>query len=96
MFVGHPRSGHSLIGALLDAHPEIVIAHEFNALRFIQSDCDRNQLFIKLLLRSRKFTKTGRRWNGYKYTVPNQWHGCYRKLKVIGDKKGGIGSYFEK
>lgn len=23
MFVGHPRSGHSLVGSLLDAHPNV-------------------------------------------------------------------------
>ena len=34
MFIGYPRSGHSLIGALLDAHPNIIIAHELNDLRY--------------------------------------------------------------
>ena len=29
MFVGYPRSGHSIIGSLLDAHPHIAIAHEY-------------------------------------------------------------------
>jgi hypothetical protein len=43
MFVGHPRSGHTLIGALLDAHPHIVIAHELNALRYVRL-VDRFQL----------------------------------------------------
>jgi len=38
MFVGYPRSGHSLIGSLLDAHPNVVIAHEMDALQFVQSD----------------------------------------------------------
>ncbi|PSP19753.1 MAG: sulfotransferase family protein [Cyanobacteria bacterium SW_5_48_44] len=30
MFIGYPRSGHSLVGSLLDAHPNIIIAHELN------------------------------------------------------------------
>lgn len=30
LFVGYPRSCHSLVGALLDAHPNIVVAHEYN------------------------------------------------------------------
>jgi hypothetical protein len=89
MFIGHPRSGHSLFGSLLDAHPEIVVAHEFNALKFIQRNTDRNELFYRLWRRSKQFTRHGRRWNGYKYKVPNQWHGRYKHLKVIGDKKGG-------
>ena len=32
LFIGYPRSSHSLIGAVLDAHPEIVIPHEYNIL----------------------------------------------------------------
>ena len=32
LFVGHPRSGHSLVAAILDSHPEIVISDEFNLL----------------------------------------------------------------
>jgi hypothetical protein len=28
LFIGYPRSGHRLIGALLDAHPDVAIAHE--------------------------------------------------------------------
>ena len=29
-FIGYPRSGHSIIGSFLDAHPNVVIAHEYN------------------------------------------------------------------
>ncbi|CAB3992298.1 Hypothetical predicted protein, partial [Paramuricea clavata] len=32
MFIGYPRSGHTLIGSLLDAHPNIVVANEYNIL----------------------------------------------------------------
>ena len=32
MFIGHGRSGHSLVGSLLDAHPDVIIAHESNIL----------------------------------------------------------------
>ena len=32
LFVGHPRSGHSLVGSLLDAHPDVVVSHELDAL----------------------------------------------------------------
>src|SRR5687767_7508658 len=43
-FVGYPRSGHSLVGSLLDAHPDMAIAHEMDALRFVRG-YSRNQLF---------------------------------------------------
>lgn len=30
MFIGYPRSSHSLVGSILDAHPEIIIPHEYH------------------------------------------------------------------
>ena len=32
LFVGYRRSGHSIIGSMMDAHPNMVISHEFNIL----------------------------------------------------------------
>ncbi|KAL9969781.1 hypothetical protein ACROYT_G022038 [Oculina patagonica] len=32
MFIGYPHSSHSLVGAILDAHPGIIIPHEYNVL----------------------------------------------------------------
>ena len=29
-FIGYPRSGHSVIASMIDAHPNAIIAHEFN------------------------------------------------------------------
>lgn len=89
MFLGYPRSGHSIVGSLLDAHPNMVIAHELDALKYIQAGFNKEQIFYLLLVNSQRFTKAGRNWNGYQYVVPNQWHGRYRELHVIGDKKGG-------
>jgi hypothetical protein len=88
-FIGYPYSGHSLVGSLLDAHPNMVFAHELHALSYINAGFDRQLLFYLLLENSRTFTAQGRTWNGYQYAVPNQWHGRYRDLRVIGDKKGG-------
>ena len=36
LFVGHPRSGHTLVAAILDSHPEMIIANEFNLLEKFQ------------------------------------------------------------
>ena len=33
MFIGYPRSGHSLVGSLLDAHPEIIVSHEYQLIQ---------------------------------------------------------------
>ena len=29
-FIGYPRSGHSIVASLVDAHPDAILAHEFN------------------------------------------------------------------
>jgi hypothetical protein len=89
MFIGYPRSGHSLIGSLLDAHPNAIVAHELDALKFIEAGFDKDQLYQLLLDNSRRFTRKGREWTGYNYEVPGQWQGRFDKLLVIGDKKGG-------
>ncbi|PSO51862.1 MAG: hypothetical protein BRC34_14235, partial [Cyanobacteria bacterium QH_1_48_107] len=45
MFIGYPRSGHSLVGSLLDAHPNIIIAHELNALNFVDMGFNQQQIY---------------------------------------------------
>ena len=89
MFVGYPRSGHSLVGAMLDAHPDIVIAHELDTLRYLRAGCGKYELFDLLLRKSKCFAQQGSVWSGFSFAVPGQWQGRYRKLLVIGDKKGG-------
>jgi len=89
MFLGYPRSGHSLVGSLLDAHPHAIIAHELHALRYIRYRFSRDQLFWLLLENSRDFTEKGREWTGYSYLVPGQWQGRFSDLRLIGDKRGG-------
>lgn len=88
MFVGYPRTGHSLIGSLLDAHPNIVIAHELDALKLFQHGFSRQQIFHLLLENSKKMAAAGRSHSGYSYEVPNQWQGRFEGLQVLGDKKG--------
>jgi hypothetical protein len=89
MFIGTPRSGHSLVGAFLDAHPDAVVAHEQNALKYIRAGFDRDRLYHLLLENSRASAREGRMEGAYSYAVPGQWQGRYRRLRVIGDKKGG-------
>lgn len=88
MFVGYPRTGHSLVGSLLDAHPRMVIGHELDALKLFQYGFNRQQVFHLLLENSRKMAAAGRSHSGYSYVVPNQWQGRFEELQVLGDKKG--------
>lgn len=90
LFIGHGRSGHSLVGALLDAHPNVIIAHEFDSLGWIkEGGVSRENLFALLYARSRWFAHQGAAWTGYKYAVPQQYKGEFTTLRVVGDKKGG-------
>jgi hypothetical protein len=90
MFIGQPRSGTSLLGSLLNAHPNMCVAQELNALRYVNRGYDRRQLFWLLLKRDETFAKSGRMWTGYSYAVPTQWQGRFAELQVIGDKKAGL------
>lgn len=89
MFIGYPRSGHSLVGALLDAHPDAVVAHELDAIRYLRARFRRTQIFALILEKSRADAAAGRVWGDYAYAVGGQWQGRHRRLRVIGDKKGG-------
>ena len=92
MFIGQPRSGTSLVGSLLNAHPHMWIAQELNALRYVSRGYGRIQLYWLLYMKDREFGKRGRTWTGYDYAVPSQWQGRFEKLLVIGDKKAGLSS----
>jgi len=89
-FIGHARSGHSFIGALLDAHPEAIMGMEIHALKLVSQGYSKNQIYYIILNNSRKFRSAlNNVWTGYSYAVPNQYQGRYKTIKVIGDKRGG-------
>lgn len=89
LFIGYRRSGHSLVGACLDAHPNMCFAHELGALRYLKAGFSQNQLFHLILKNSREQAQRSRSSTGYKYDVPGQWQGRTQDLQVIGDKQGG-------
>lgn len=89
MFIGYPRSGHSLVGSLLDAHPKMIIAHELDVLKYVEEGFKKGQILYLLLANAQRFTEAGRGWTEFSYAVPNQWNGRFQELKIIGDKKGG-------
>lgn len=86
-FIGYARSGHTLVATLLNAHPDVVISHELDALRFVKHGFGRSQLFSLLLQRDQQFGDNGRNWSGYQYEVPDQFQGRFEHLRVIGDKR---------
>jgi hypothetical protein len=88
LFIGYPRSGHSLVGFLMDAHPHAIIASQTSALRYLRHGFSRRQTFFCILENSRKVARIGREWRPYSYAVPNQWQGRFDKLRVVGDSTG--------
>ena len=101
-FVGYRRSGHSMIGSVMDAHPDMIIAHEYLLFKkcvakLEQSNHlfrDKYNLFNTLYANSYFSAQCGWRSNattskGYNFDFGFKWQGTYNHLRVIGDKAGG-------
>lgn len=92
-FIGHNKSGTTMLGSLIDAHPNAILADEADAVQYVSAGFRRDQIFHLLLQASRrdllKGRVTARRLGGYDYLVPGQWQGRYSRLRVIGDSTSG-------
>lgn len=88
LFMGAPRNGHSLIGSLLDAHPEMVFAHEMGVPKYRAAHFSKRQIELLLLSNSKQQAARGRKHIHYSHAVMDQWQGRYQKLRVLGDKHG--------
>jgi hypothetical protein len=92
-FVGHGRSGGSLVGALLNAHPNVIMSNELNAFRRIRLGIREDDLYRLIYIVSKRQVSRGSRGGGgYNYAVPGQWQGSHREILVIGDRKAGASS----
>ena len=103
LFIGYPRSAHSIIGSMMDAHPNMVIAHEHRLLeeciiyKRMSSLLNKTALFNQLYRNSYTNAQDRSGWRseerdsrkGYNLYIPHTWQGIFRKLEVIGDKSGG-------
>ena len=101
VFVGYQRSGHTLIGSVMDAHPNMVIS---NGL-FLLHSCafkkmgarlleNKTRLFNTIYKDSYLLSNCGNRngantSKGYSLEINGQWQGKFDQLRVIGDKLGG-------
>lgn len=84
MFIGYPRSGHTLVRSLLDAHPNVIIANELDVISKWQlwSTADKNKYFLfnQLYLNSVKMATVQHR---YSYSVQGQWQGKYNNNILV-------------
>jgi len=102
LFVGYSRSGHSIIGGMMDAHPNMVIAHEYQLLpRCVRPKGrgpfpkNKSAIFNALYENSYQEARSGWRSEkntskGYNLHVSTPWQGAFTRLRVIGDKAGGM------
>ena len=99
-FVGYPRSGHSIVGSMMDAHPNMIIAHEYFLFRRLvvgnMSQSHRQRHYLYNALYRDSFHEAIGGWRsskhdekGYTLELDSLYHGRYTDLKVIGDKSGG-------
>ena len=98
-FVGYGRSGHSMVASLMDAHPDVIVAHEFFLFDKLSDEklnkfWTKKELFNRLYFNS--FTSAVRGWRankrtskGYNLNLKGSWQGQFRKLRVVGDKTAG-------
>jgi len=86
LFTGYPRAGSSILGYLLDAHPDMAVSHEAEVLErslrgWIYS-AKRGHIIRSILTTKERFSP--------KVEVKDQWLRQYRCLRVIGDKRVSI------
>jgi len=94
LFIGHARSGHSIVGALLDAHPQIAISDELDAIEYVAAGFSRRQvLYLSVAIAEHQARqqrrKAGRDGKVYSYFVSGQWQGRHERLQVVGDSHAG-------
>ncbi|RJS92690.1 hypothetical protein D3260_10695 [Salinisphaera sp. Q1T1-3] len=89
-FAGFPRSGHSLIGAIIDAHPEARIAHELDAMGLIDRGFSLASVMALVDRHCDAFNQSGRWWNGFCYAMPGGRHERLERPRLYGDKKGDL------
>ena len=49
LFLGFGRTGHSIVGSLLDAHPDIIIPHEYNVLKVVAPPLTKKEDWLLIL-----------------------------------------------
>jgi len=86
-FVGYSRSGHSLVASLLDAHPNMLVAHELHALKHLARGHGFAEIVRAIQYNSLFFKHFGRSYFGYDYEIAGQYQGTHTELLIIGDKK---------
>jgi hypothetical protein len=94
LFIGHMKSGTTLLGAMLDAHPEVICSDEVDLLRHAEQGYPRDALFHLVDRGARgeadKGRVTARRIDGgYDFAVASGSQGRSARPRVVGDGRAG-------
>ncbi|MFP4351620.1 MAG: hypothetical protein ACLFRP_00430 [Puniceicoccaceae bacterium] len=84
LILGNARSGSTLLGALLDAHPEAVVGHETLASQEFWRNRDRRSILEEIGANSERHREAGKEWEGYRYGI--RGFGRTGMIRVAGDK----------
>ena len=99
VFVGYSRSGSTIVGSMMDAHPKVIIANENQYMMkwwqgpSSEPSVSRNKLFPLLCKDSNRSATYGGRAphhvlrKGYSIGIKSHWQGKYTNLYVIGNKR---------
>ena len=95
LIAGYNQSGSTLIGALLNAHPDAVAATEGRALSHVRLPGSTKGILVRRILREerrvcRRTNFYRRIINGASYRVETGWQGRYARLRLVGDKHTGL------
>jgi Sulfotransferase family len=90
MFLGCSRSGHTLVSALMDSHPNMIISNEMDTLKLFANGFSKQQVYYLILEHSKADAKIDRNIGGYSYKILNQEQASFNQLKVIGDKHAPV------
>ena len=92
LFIGYPRSGHTLIASLMDAHPNVIVSNEYDLIykwtHWGPEQKRKENVFYSIYNSSYWEATTGYRApvvnkGLFKYHVPNQWQGKFNgRIKV--------------
>lgn len=86
-FIGYPRSGHSVVGSILDAHAAAVFSHRLDALGHLRAGVAPEAVFHMIVRNAERFARGGRKLTAYAYPVPGQHQGRSGRPTVIGDQE---------
>ena len=92
VLIGHTKSGGSLLGAMLDAHPSVIFGDEVDVVGLCLADFTPVQIFRSLERSARREASRGRvtarRLGGYSLAIPG-WQGSHDRPKVAGVSRSG-------